>query len=210
MSIGNKMKTIGENLMAVYDAAFVRGENHGKAVCQGVHYTASVMGSGTRRMEFAIPFEPDLFILYSTSTAAEQVPGSDRGVIMDFRACGKYCGNALTCNSTGVAGSMVLPVNYIYVLFQYDNGVLSYEPPVDKLPDVVFRKDIRYNIMAVKYLGEDGAMLLRERIALLPDVVPQGSSDTLTYNREAVERHMTPEEWEELIATKPNWSFVMT
>lgn len=210
MSIGSKMKTIGENLMAVYDAAFARGEGKGQAACQGVHYTASAMGSGTRRMEFAIPFRPDLVIVYSTAPAAEQVPNSYRGVIVDFRACGRNCGNALLCHSNGVASSTAFPVSYLYDLFHYENGVLTYEPPADKMVEYLFRREVRYNAMAVKYPGESGALLLREQIALLPDVVPQDSSGTLTYTREAVERYMTAEEWEKLIATKPNWTFVMT
>ena len=79
--------------------------------------------------------------------------------------------------------------------------IIDFRPEPAEEPDI-FSMDTR---QLRDYLQQ-----LREQIALLPDVVPQNSSGTLTYTREAVERYMTAEEWENLIATKPNWTFVMT
>ena len=209
MSIGSKMKTIGENLIAVYDTGFAKGESHGQAACQAVHYTDVVKGSGTRRMEFLIPFQPDLFSVYSTSHEAEQVAGSFRGMLIDFRGCGTLVGNVLAVVAGGAASAAVTPA-LAALYFRYENGVLIFEPPADKLTGLLFRENAGYSVTAVKYPQESGGVLLRKQIASLPDQVPQGRSSTLTYNRAAVERYMTPKEWEELIATKPNWTFVMT
>ena len=210
MSIGSKMKTIGENLLTVYDSAFSKGESHGQAACQAVHYTTSVIGSGTRRMEFPIPFEPDIFAFFCVSADAVDTPYGYRGLIVDFRSVSRYAGHMMATNANGASGSLSLAPSDVPTFVRYENGVMIYEIEGDRHQSQHFPATARYAVVAIRYPGEDGETLLREQIALLPDVVPQNSSGTLTYTREAVERYMTAEEWENLIATKPNWTFVMT
>ena len=205
MSIADKLQTVAENQQRVYDAGYEKSQ----AECQAVHFSTSVFGNGTRRMDFPVPFEPDVFAFICNDAYAADTAYCYRGLIVDFRSACKFEGQMLATNSNGGAGSLSLSPGVISTFTRYENGVVTHEILGTQYQSYYFPRGVKYSVMAIKYPGEDGATLLREQIENLPDQVPSGHSGQLIYYTAAVERYMTTEEWENLIATKPNWTFVM-
>ena len=236
MSIGNDMKTIAEKLTNLYGCAFIRGRDRGHTAgyregyltgreegstsgyftgrehaakeCAEKHFAISVLGSGTRRLSIAIPFEPDVIEVYSSHPYSGQVADCYKGFSVDMRTCGRYMGNLIYCVKDTIATAMITPVSGRSYL-SYQEGVLTFEMPTNVIPTVIWPKNVRYTIIAVRYPDETPGDLLREQILSLPDAVPSGSSGTMHYYRSVLEKYISLEEWESLTAQKPNWNFVL-
>ena len=209
MNIEEKLQTVAENQQRVYDAGYEKSRAECQAECQAVHFSTSVYGSGIPKLEIPIPFMPDMLSVYCVDAFTENTPLSYLGVQVDFRACGKASGVYRGVASTGQLASVSCSPSLRDKDFNYSNGVLTFVPTSGTSATLNFREQSKYAVVATTYPGEDGKTLLREQIENLPDQVPSGQSNQLTFTRAAVERYMTAEEWENLIATKPNWKFVM-
>ncbi len=233
MGIGNQMETIAENLTDVYGAAFVRGRLQGynagyeegyqkggeaghtagfraaEAECLGRHYTASVLGNDAHTLSFPLPFYPDVISIYSINPYSSTVGQTYKGCVMDLRDVGMNMG-AIFCTMSHnnlVAGTISQSTGKQCT--SYNDGIFTFGFPKSTYPDMVWAANVRYTVSAVKYPGENTAELIREQIAMLPDQVPEGFSGELVYHKDSILRYYAEYMWQDMIAAKPAWTFVL-
>ena len=224
MSIGEKLKKIADRMRSVYGSGYLHGhgtgyeEGYDKGVSDGgisarekcilTHYTESTLGSGTPRIQAQIPFQPDMVAVYSTNPFSSEAAYTFKSLLVNLSSCGKYAGFIQYCSSEAIQSTGSINTSSMKMLFSYENGEWSFEMPAERLPGVVWKEKVRYWIIAAKFEDEDPVRIVEEQLRLLPDVPPEGSG-TLTYNEEAIYRHFTPQQWQDLISQKPNWNIVL-
>lgn len=233
MSIGEKMQAISQSLESVYGAAFVRGRSKGydagyekghydgaaegftagreiaEAECRANHVSLSILGSGTRKLSIPIPFMPDTISVFSINPYSGTIADTFKSLVLDMRCYGQHMGNALYCLSHGTVASAMLAPSGVSRFVKYEDGVFSFELSEGMLPNLIWPENVRYTVIASKYSAETGLQLVTEHIALLPDTVPEGSNGELVYYQDFLLRYISLPDWEKLIATKPNWTFVL-
>lgn len=224
MSIGEKLKTIANRMRSVYSVGYTKGHSNGyefgydtgvidggisaRENCLMTHYTVSVLGNGTRHLQVQIPFQPDMVALYSTNPYSSEVANTFKSMLLNLRSCGKFAGFIQYCNPEGVQATGSVNTSSLKSMSAYQNGVWDFEMSADRLPSVLWQENVRYWIIAAKFEDADLAQIVEEEIRFLPDVPPAGNG-RLTYNKDAIYKHFTPEQWQELTAQKPNWQFVL-
>ncbi len=225
MSIGEKLKKIADRMRSVYGSGYLHGHSTGyeegydvgaedggisaRKHCLMNHYTESVLGNGTRRLQLQVPFQPDVVAVYSTNPYSNEGANTFKSLLADMRACGKYSVYLQCCDNGGQHTTGSVTTTMARQFISYKDGVWQFELRSDLLPSVVWAENVRYTIMAVKFSDEDPERLLSEQIMLLPDSPPAGSSGTLTYSKTAIDAYYTSEQWKNLTDLKPNWRFVL-
>lgn len=226
MSIGEKLTKIAGNMKDVYGRGYATGsvdgyeqgyfqgaENGGIAAreqCLMTHYADVFFGNGTGKLLLNVPFKPDIITVYTTHSYSKQMPNCYRGFVIDLRACGSNMGNFFYTGSDSSPRCGLIPSDLSGKNIGWDSGVFKMETSMEQLKDLCWMPFVRYHLVAVKFPDESGRQLLEEQILLLPDQPPQGSSGRLTYVKSVVESYMTLQEWEDLIAQKPNWTITLT
>ena len=199
MSIADKLSTVAEKMQGVYDA----GYHAAQMKCGDHHYTASINGTDQRYIEIDLPFLPDIVTVYTTGPYANVTANTFRGMVVDMRSC-SVIANLFYCNSSGSSTSGNLRATG-RSCFDYNDSTFRFEMSATSLPNVLWRSNVRYSISAVRFTNEDSKSMVEEQIRSLPDT-PQGNV-VLEYSADRIAELFTDEEWAELIATKPKWSF---
>ena len=195
-----------DKMAAAIPQVYVIGASHNEQIWNAKVYIGYAQGNGQDNMAFAVPFKPDKILVSNAcaiSTGSNSSTIAEKTLFMagaDLRSFSNYIGYVIltqTGSSTkhGRIAQSSAPTRYAYA-----DGVLNVS-----LPDgygAFFSKDGLYKIVAMKEDRAD-AELLAEEIALLPD----GSS--VTFWKARIDEAVTTEEWEALIATKPNCTFTL-
>lgn len=192
-----------------YGKGYAEGQAAEKAVCRERHYCGHFYGNDSRALSLVIPFEPQLFLIYTTDPYAASQAGTFMSMAMDLRSFDRYMGSIMSCNANGNIGTVRLPSSQRKKLFTYQGGVFTFQPAENQLPGVLWRSGVRYSITAANFGRENTAAAIVQRIADLPDEVPQGCSGQLVFHKETVENSFFGSEWEQITAQKPNWTFTL-
>lgn len=190
MSIAEKLTTIAENQQKIATR----------------YFKTSFVGDGTSKASFAIPFIPDMVVISGTSAYIDTMPGNFMSIAFDMRSAWKYAGRMAYSTKAGSIGTGVIKTSSALASVSYADGVFTWNAPA--LP-ATWSPATRYSVMAVKFPEQTVKTLVEEEIVLLPDAVPSDSNGTLVYNSAQINDTFTTDEWAELIAQKPNWTFSM-
>lgn len=192
-----------------YGKGYAEGQAAEKAVCRERHYCGHFYGNDSRELSLVIPFEPQLFLIYTTDPYAASQAGTFLSMAMDLRSFDRYTGSIMSSNANGNISTARLPSSQRDKLFAYQGGVFTFNPAENQLPGVLWRSDVCYGITAVNFGRENTAAAIVQRIADLPDEVPQGSTGQLVFHKGTVEENFFGTEWEQITAQKPNWTFTL-
>lgn len=227
MSIAEKLVTIAENEQKVYkageaygydngymsgaQAAYPQGKQDGYeegkqeelANCQAKHFVGTAIGDGGPSISFEVPFKPDAFLISAINPLALATPAIWLGIIGEMSNCLEIVGSLRVTNDTasGLTGGNFTNTNLIQNA-TYKNGVFNYNERYYKYN---FGKNVTYTLIAVK-TGMTPKEYTIKQINELPDA---STGKVLEYNHTKINENFTTEEWESLIATKPNWSFAL-
>ena len=107
----------------------------------------------------------------------------------------------MNANITGYQGTSITSERYNNNV-SYENGVLTYK---DTTLGYSFGNGVVYNIVAAK----TGKTTKENTIVQIEQLPNESKSVILQYNAKKINENFTTEEWESLIATKPNWTFAL-
>lgn len=168
-------------------------------------YATAVYGNDSRVFEVAIPFVPDAVCVYCQDVYAGAKKDTYRGFMAEMRTAGGYMGQVSYRKSDGTATSSAVGATTGLSTFTYADGVFRFELPAANIPTVIWRSNARYTVWAAHFPEENVKQLIIDQLERLPDE----EGGTLTFSTKRINDLFTTEEWEALIATKPNWSFVL-
>lgn len=204
-SIANKISQIAENSTRLYQAGYDKAMQENNME----YFKASFLGNDMNRYAYQVPFKPDWYMINTSSAKPHSMSNSLYFAIVNFNAYSKYCGTLNVNKQNGIT-TVKVPTSKLGTVFSYNND--TQEVIVDmssnaSYVNIKFRSDVRYELTAVKFPNRSKLDNLIEDISLLPDDVPSGNSNVLDYNKNVIDQIITPEDWDELIGTKPNWTF---
>ena len=206
INIPLSLDAMANSIRIVSQDGYNRGYWEGSAEdCRTKHYVGTVMGNDASTISLSLPFKPDIIQVYSYCGYAS-TSNAIRNVELDFQACGKYCGYILFNKADAYSNvSAHFPTEWVLRRVTYDeqSSTLTIPIRVDGYPDIKFKSNVLYNIIAIK-TGKSQRESVMEEINNLPD---ESDGTTLQYNSVKINESFTTAEWESLIATKPNWSF---
>ena len=177
------------------------GYNQGLEECQSKHYVGAVMGSGTNTISCNVPFEPDIITITGHSAHSYALLNNYIQLAIETKKCCRYVGS-LKCRKDGPTTIIDLGINYVKRNTSYIDGVFTFTEPNYKLP---FDENTIYEVVAVK----NGKTAKQNTITEINNLPNESSGTNLLYSKEAINATFTTEEWESLIATKPNWTFAL-
>lgn len=167
-------------------------------------YMTTVRGNDTCNLTVSLPFKPDYFAVLVYEPYAVSISNTFVRIERDFRSFAKWGGSAQY--NTGANSNPIAPIsnNSIDGFITWDGNNIKFICP-SNMTAYKWRNECLYRILAVNYAnGKTDKELLEEYVLSLPD---SGGSVTLSLRRYN-ESGITETQWDELIAQKPNWTFV--
>lgn len=215
MSVNEKMtaiadairdKTGGTEPLGLDDMAVGVGDVYeaGKQEILAEQFKTSFWGTGTFDFAIKMPFEPDVFCIFSPSDYLNFAPNSLRSITVDMKSVYRHMGVLARVTSAGAASNSSLTTANFINSFVYEDGVFRFRTTSSALLDSKWQANTLYCMTAAKY-NRDIKAVVAEEVRRLPD----DSGGTMSYTRSRVMEYFTEAEWAELIATKPNWTFSM-
>lgn len=186
---------------AAYPQGKQEGIEQGKQECQNKHFVGTAISDGGPSISFKVPFKPDTFIISAINPLALATPAIWLSINGEMNNCLEIVGSLRVINDTasGLTGGNFYNTNLIQNT-AYENGVFNY---TERYYKYNFGKNVTYTLIAFK-TGMTPKEYTIKHINDLPDA---STGKVLEYNRTRINENFTTEEWESLIATKPNWTF---
>lgn len=206
MNIGEKLKTVAENVEKVYEA----GAQNAEAACRAKHYAAVVYGNGTEQMTFHLPFEPDVLYIFTNEPEIRTQVAVSSYIEIDLACFGMLAGKigVTSGHNSGTGGySNVQKTNStVKEMYTRDaDGTVTVRNAGNKNinnGEYVFGAGVPYVILAAKPGLQDLKTRMTESVRRLPD-----SACVAYYQSEKRQAAFTDEEWTALIAEKPLCTF---
>ena len=194
MNIADMLLEIANDLPRVFAA--------GEAKHTSRYVSGLALGDGTKVITIDSPFEPDCFFVTAHGADANSAKNSVLQMFFDRRTFARI-GGFYRINQNGSVGNGNFTTasggNYLY----YADGKCVFEIPSSL--GVTFVNGAQYAVAAVKITDKSDRELLEEEISLLEE-----SGDALSYSSARVLATVSEEEWQTLIATKPNRTFTLS
>jgi hypothetical protein len=185
----------------VYEAGVVDGKAEAEARCSMKHFVTVLPGSGQTSITVHVPFEPQFVMIAGYGPTAILVNNTAMALICDLVAFGMMGGSINRWNGSTVAQTSLTTVS-IYDRYSRDeDGFVTLTAKINNTSSAVFAENVQYTLIAVKYTDKTD----RERITEMVNGLT--GSGSVTMNKAKVSAAFTDEEWEALIATKPDWTF---
>ena len=189
-----------------YNQGLEEGTEQGKAECQAKHFVGTLMGSGTSILTIPVPFKPDL-IAISTSVGYAETKSSIQHLVLDLHTCGYLSGNMSYIDSVGTQRFNIYTTTNVFTRprFEYEDGKVILDMSSNSNPTIAFKPNSIFFVNATKFTATPKQRTTAE-IKFLPN---ESSGETIQYTAFKINENFTTEEWESLIATKPNWTFAL-
>jgi hypothetical protein len=198
MTVAEKLTEIADNMPLVYAAGAAERE---KELAQK-YYIGEIEGKDSNTLTLDLPFLPDSVSVCTFGALAMSTGLTYNMFTLNRRAFGKRVAamglldGSLTNRFAAI--NMSAADNYIAV----DGNRILFTPPQSSYyATSLWRSGVRYLVTAVRSDKSD-TELLAEEIAELSD---EGGS--ITFSEKRIGETVSDEEWAELIAAKPNWTF---
>lgn len=188
---------------------YVWGEQTATDACKAKYYATVIPGSGETTLSFHVPFEPDLICIVGFDPTCLLVNYTNMLFVFDVAAFGLMGGFVVTSKGSNVQNGAMTTVTALNRYSQASDGTVTIQKIIalSGNPDGTFASNVMYSVTAVKYTDKTDKERITEMVNSL-DGSAEGKS--LTLNRAKVNAAFTTEEWNALIATKPNWTFAFT
>ena len=160
------------------------------------HYKAVLTGDGTNRLALNLPFRPDLLQVCCTDPRIMSHVGAVMFFNGDLSAIGRA---AATATVTRPSGPYNLIMTTTTVDSRLDEGCLTNIK--DGTADCTFPEGLSYQVVATKMDDRSLKQLYTDFVECLT------GSGTAEVCKSKIDQAFTAEEWANLIATKPNWTF---
>lgn len=205
MSIADKLTTIAENQQRVYDAGKAVAEHK----CALKHFTAEFYGNDQTSYTINIPFEPDIVMLVAQDPTVLTATNNVFSFFADIRAFGMV-GGTIVGHTTGTQLiNMAMTSKSIFTRYsRAENGDVTLTNMTindGNKPDGIFPSNVKHTLVAAKYTDKTDKVRITEFV----NGLSSSGSGSLTINQDKVNASFTTAEWNALVATKPNWTFVM-
>ena len=205
MTIGEKLSAVHTNVERVFDAGCTVGEKR----CRAKHFTTVVTGDGSSRLVFDLPFTPDVLHILTNAPDIRTQANVISHLEIDFTALGQlaetYSRTTGNGNGTGTYVFGLSSPTTAYSRFSTDgNGTATVKDVT--AGDIVckFADGVDYIVTAIKAELKPLRTRLEESVARLPD-----TACSAWYQLAKVQDAFSDEQWDALIATKPNCTFTM-
>ena len=184
-----KLTQIAENTVELYNR------------CHLKHYVATVFGDGSRQLTFKLPFQPDALQVFCTDP---RLLFSEYAVAF-FNADLNGLGLAAAMYQTVREGNLVNTANTTSSVtsrvLQAEDGMVTLTNITDKGTACVFAAAMPYVVVASKYTDKTLRQRYEEFVAGLT------GSGTAQVCKTKVSQCFTEQEWTDLKATRPDWTF---
>ena len=201
MNVSEKLMAVAENMPKVYAA----GEAAASAVCAMQHFAAMVMGDGGTALVFELPFEPDLICLTGFHPINYMQAGSVIMLVAEMASlASRWCIGSARLASGGSDSYVMKPSSVRSRCFRMSDGRYTIQNlPTSSGTGAFFSDGLPYVITAVKYTDKTRKERITEYVQSLT------GNGTTTLGIDVVNESFSDAEWAALIATKPNWTFML-
>ena len=194
MSIADKLSTLANNIPLIFEA--------GEKKHTMLYSTCLKSGDDTNIISFPVSFKPDCIIITAHGAYAIEAQNAVQQMVFDSRSFARYGGMyRVIKGGSRTHGTMSSTSGGNY--FRWNNGTCEVECPSSLTAP--YPKDSQYICVAVKYTDKDDKTLLTEEVSLLAD-----SGDTVKYSKARINATVTDDEWQIIIASKPNRTFSLS
>lgn len=159
-------------------------------------YQATVIGDGSARLPLSLPFEPDLLQVICTDPRIMYFPGAVMFFNGEFIGIGRAAAIATVLREGGIYN---IAMTTSTVDSRLDQGALTNLKDGDRV--CVFPQGLPYRVVATKM---EDRTLAQRFTAFVESLTGSGTAEVC---KSKIEAAFTPQEWAELKATKPNWTF---
>ena len=199
--IAEKLERIADNMHAVYKT------------CHDRHYAAVIRGSGTSELTFPLPFEPDVIEICCNDPDIRATSGVVAYAQFDLAALGQLTG--IFCMTAGPVsgGNLGSYTNALSAASKLSRrcrrnadgtvtvGDLPYESTLG-----IWDSSLDYMVTAAKCVTRSD----KERITQIVERLPEGQTYKIHIQKAKKDAAFTEAQWNELIASKSTYTFVMT
>lgn len=224
MSISEKLDTITENFSKVYeagkkseyDAFWDAYQDYGKRTDYKVSFSGSGWNNSTFKPKYDIsPTDAYMMFRYSNITGDLVSLCEKNGINMDFSNCISLQYAFAICKIARVGAIQQTGVNV--------RDVFNNSPSIETIDKFIVKEEqCFYNVFdncnGLKNIIFEGVIgnsinlqwspLTRESITnIIEHLSDSVTGQTVTFKKSAKEAAFTDDEWAELIAPKPNWTF---
>lgn len=170
--------------------------------CIAKHFVTTIEGNGEESLSFHVPFEPDALLVINYDTLNRYTNYTVQAFIADLRALGLLAGNSFTSRSTGAPYVMTMTTTSLLTRYsRAEDGTVTLRNISAVTGYGRFAQGVNYSVTAVKYTDKTDKELFTDLVNRLE------GSGTVEVCQAKAEAAFTDEEWQSLIATKPDWTF---
>lgn len=222
MSVNSKMTAIADairaktgstdaltldGMAAAIPNVYAAGEAAEAARIAAKQFVSTTYGNDENTISVAIPFAPDFICISCYEAYSRAAASTYCGALCDFRSA------ALTpvaliqyVNSGGKSSNANASYSTAKTIFTYADGTFTFVPPAStEFQNSKWKSELLYVVSAFKYTDQSDKELITDQIARLPD-----SGGTIEFASAAIHAVFTDDEWAELIAIQPNWTFTLS
>ena len=160
------------------------------------HYKAIIPGSGTNRLPLSLPFEPDLLQVICTDPRIMFSTGAVIFFNGDFSGLGMAAAMASVVREGGVYN---VAMTTSTVSSRLDQGDLTNIK--DGNLECIFPTGLSYQVVATKM---DDRTLAQRYTAFVESLTGSGTAQVC---KAKIDEAFTADQWAQLKASKPNWTF---
>ena len=205
MKTREKLSAVHANVERVFAAGCAVGENE----CRTKHSSAVVTGDGSSRLTFDLSFMPDVLHIMTNAPDIRTQANIISHLEIDFAALGQLA-ETYSCttgngNGTGTYMFGLSSPTTAYSRFSMDeSGTATVKDVMAGDVACAFAEGVDYIVTAIKAELKPLKTRLEESVARLPD-----TACSARYQIAKVQEAFSEEQWDALIATKPNCTFTM-
>ena len=202
--IAEKLRQVADNLPLVYEA--------GMRECQNRHFAAVVTGNGSMELTLPVSFEPDLIEVVSHNPAIRAVKGILASCQIDLSALGQIGGMFSMTSGPGTGSTLGTYSNILMATPSLEtrcrrnaDGTLTLGNFTYDTMQGIWGEGVEYLVTAVKSVEKNDRQRIEESIRRLPE----DGAYKIHILKKKMEAAFTQEEWDDLIAERPGYTFVM-
>lgn len=172
------------------------------AKCKTRHYTEIKRGDGSNVFSVNCGFEPDCFAVFSFAAYPFSQASTVQCLVNDRRSVGQYASYRFSTDESALQNGSRISNSASSKQFTCFDGVMKYDGSVSSVAaSLVFDENTDYVAVCMKYTDESDREIITREVNAMPD------GSTVTFSQYKVNGAFTEDEWQSLIATKPNSTF---
>ena len=173
-------------------------------------YIGTSYGNGQKDITIDMPILPDVLCIFSFDTTVQRLDSRWTVALYDRRAFGDIVGTVRyylkSSENYGAGAQVASTAQKMYVFDTENNKMIFTAPSTTTYQKQVWSAETPYFVFAFRYAGnKTDKQLLEEIVARLDN----STGGTYIFSKHRINQTVTDAEWNELIAIKPNLTFVL-